>query len=272
LRLPSFLHLTRLFFKGMCLVLLSYRSHPRYPLVLAANRDEFYARPTAAAGFRQDAPGVLAGRDLEAGGTWLGFTRTGRIALVTNYRDPAIQKTNAPSRGALTLDFLTGQETPEQYLKALKERAEAYNGFNLIVGDRSGLWHFSNREGIIRELSPGVYGLSNHLLDTPWPKVERGKAALRKLLDEEDIQSESLLEFLSDRTTAPDDLLPDTGVGIEMERVLSAPFVAIPGYGTRCSTAILVNNDGQVEFTERTHVPDSFPITRTYTFYLDDTI
>lgn len=253
----------------MCLVLFSYRSHPEYRLVLAANRDEFYGRPTAAAGFRRDSPGVLAGRDLEAGGTWLGITRTGRIALVTNYRDPAIQKTNAPSRGALTFDFLTGQDPPERYMEAVRERAEAYNGFNLIVGDPSGLWYLSNLEREVRPLSPGVYGLSNHLLDTPWPKVERGKAALRHLLENDRVASDSLLDILNDPAIAPDEALPDTGVGTDLERMLSALFITSPDYGTRSSTAILVKADGEVEFTERTHTSGSLPVTRTYTFYMD---
>jgi uncharacterized protein with NRDE domain len=150
--------------------------------VVAANRDEFFSRRTAAADFWDDAPDVLAGRDLEAGGTWLGVSRSGRFAALTNFRDPARNKTGAPSRGELVSRFLTGLKSHEAYLAELESCADCYNGFNLVFGDPDGLWCFSNCGEGERQLASGVYGLSNHLLDTPWPKVARGKSALNAAL------------------------------------------------------------------------------------------
>jgi uncharacterized protein with NRDE domain len=159
----------------MCLILFAYQIHPRYRLVLGANRDEFYARPTAPLDFWQDHPQVLAGRDLEQHGTWMGVTRNGRWAAVTNYRDLRIMKTDAHSRGHLVADFLLSHVPPHAYMRQIATKADQYNGFNLIVGDSAELVYFSNRERKIRLLGPGLYGLSNHLLDTAWPKVARGK-------------------------------------------------------------------------------------------------
>lgn len=237
----------------MCLILLAYESHPACRLVVAANRDEFYARPTRRAAFWEDAPDVLAGRDLTHGGTWLGVTRAGRVAAVTNFRDPSRQSADAPSRGHLVGDFLRGAETPRSYLERLAARASAYNGFNLLVGDARGLYYFSNREGEVRELTPGLYGLSNHLLDTPWPKVERGKTALSEVLEKSDgpPAAEQLFGLLAGREPAPDDALPDTGVGLEAERMLSPLFIGGAGYGTRSSTVVLFERAGRVTFAER---------------------
>jgi uncharacterized protein with NRDE domain len=169
----------------MCLILFAHGAGEDFPLVLAANRDEFYERPTAPAAFWTEAPHVLAGRDLQAGGSWLGVTRTGRWAALTNYRDPPTSRPGRPSRGMLVSDFLTGSATPEQYLAAVAADAERYDGFNLLVGDPSGVHYFGNRMadgGEPSRLEPGVYGLSNHLLDTPWPKVARGRTRLKALL------------------------------------------------------------------------------------------
>jgi uncharacterized protein with NRDE domain len=238
----------------MCLILLAWRVHPEYPLVFAGNRDEAYERPSAAAGFWADDPQIFGGRDLEKGGTWLGLTRSGRMAAVTNYRDgPAARVAPAPrSRGELTAAFLRGADDPRAYLKAVAARASDYGGFALIVGDSDRLYWISNRRPGIEEIAPGVHGLSNHLLDTPWPKVERGKQQLSDLLKAKETELvQGLLDTLADRTVAPDSKLPDTGVGLQRERELSPAFVAGERYGTRASTALLVSRGSEVLCVER---------------------
>ena len=241
----------------MCLILLAHDAHPRYRLVVAANRDEAYARPTAPAAWWADAPGVLAGRDLLGGGTWMGITRGGRFAAVTNFRETAPPPPDAPSRGHLVGGFLRGADAPDAYLRALAPRAGEYAGFNLLVGDGEELRYFGNRgEGEARTVDPGVHGLSNALLDTPWSKVERGKAGLAAALaDRGEVDPEALFRVLWDAEPAPDAHLPDTGVGLERERTLSSPFIRSPEYGTRASTVLLVGRDGRVRFVERTVAP-----------------
>lgn len=242
----------------MCLILFAHDAHPEYRLVLAANRDEFYARPTAAAHWWADTPGLLAGRDLRSGGTWLGVTRGGRIAALTNVRDPEAERGDAPTRGALVRDFLAGSEAPDVYLRRLAPRAGAYNGFNLLAGDGRHLLYYGSPEGRVRELSPGVYGLSNHLLDTPWPKVERGRAGLAAVLrDGGGVEPEALFRLLADAEPAADAELPDTGVDRAWERALSSPFISTPEYGTRASAVLLVSRDGVATFIERTFSPPS---------------
>ncbi|HEX5725956.1 MAG TPA: NRDE family protein [Longimicrobiaceae bacterium] len=244
----------------MCLILLAHDAHPDYRLVVAANRDEFYGRPAAPAAWWPDAPEVLAGRDLREGGTWLGITRGGRFAAVTNFRDAAPPRPGAPSRGWLVGDFLRGPASPDEYLATLAGRAGEYNGFGLLAGDAGSLHYLSNRGAGPAELAPGVYGLSNHLLDTPWPKVERGKAGLREVLAGPAGEVEArLLELLADRAEADGALLPDTGVGVERERALSALFIATPRYGTRASTVLTVGRDGRVRMVERTVGPGREP-------------
>lgn len=238
----------------MCIILLAYRAHPLYKLIVAANRDEFYARPTMGAHFWDDAPHVLAGRDARRGGTWLGITRGGRFAAVTNYRDPSASKKGAPSRGHLVSDFLISQESSAEYLGRIKTQAQSYQGFNLFAGDARGLLgYLSNRDEAIRELRPGIYGLSNHLLDTPWPKVARGKEALAALAHRgAPLEPESLFRILADRAEADDNLLPQTGVGLQIERALSPLFISTEVYGTRSSTLLLIDGRDSVTFIERT--------------------
>jgi uncharacterized protein with NRDE domain len=237
----------------MCLILFAYRYHPRYELVLAANRDEFFDRATAPAAFWDDQPDILAGRDLEAGGTWLGITCGGRFAAITNFRDPSSVIPDAPSRGALVSDFLRGHETADGYLQRLAPNASAYNGFNLLAWDGERLCYFSNRNGAPRALPAGLYGLSNELLDTPWPKVRRGRDKLAAaLLDVDAADAGALLALLDDRAPAPDEDLPNTGVGLELERELSPLFISMPHYGTRSSTALLVDYDRTIELAEKT--------------------
>jgi uncharacterized protein with NRDE domain len=239
----------------MCLILFAHRAHPAYPLVVAANRDEWFRRPTAPAGFWPDAPEVFAGRDLEQQGTWLGVTRHGRFAALTNYRDPGSQRADAPSRGALVSGFLRSAVAPGEYLERLRADAARYNGFSLLAGDGDALCYFSNREGEIRTLAPGIYGLSNSLLDVQWPKVESGKARFAAALDRSP-DAAALIRVLDDTGPAPDQALPATGVSLEWERRLSALRIVADGYGTRSSTALLVGADGMVTFVERSFGAD----------------
>jgi uncharacterized protein with NRDE domain len=239
----------------MCVIFFAYRQHPEFPLVLIANRDEFYERPTAAAGFWGDAPEIFAGRDLVHGGTWLGISKTGRFAAVTNYRDP-LAPTGKYSRGKLVGDFLKTSAPVEEYLREIQSRAEDFSGFNLLIGEfsapRAKLGYYSNRENKIKLLTPGVYGLSNHLLDAPWRKVERGKNELRRLLENGAPAKEALFEILSDRSLADDRELPETGIGYEREKLLSAIFIETPVYGTRSSSLVLVDENYQISLDERT--------------------
>jgi len=237
----------------MCLILFSYEKHPQYRLILAANRDEFYERPTAPLVAWDSAPELFAGRDLRGQGTWLGITRSGRFAAITNYRDPASILKDAPSRGLLISNFLKGNAPAEDYLAGLKKLGAKYNGYNLLTGDPSGLWYYSNRGHGIYKLPPGHYGLSNHLLDTQWPKVAKGKTRLKNLLAAgKEIHTDSVFDLLADRTIAPDHQLPHTGVDLDWERTLSALFITSENYGTRSSSIILIKRTGEVRFLERT--------------------
>lgn len=241
--------------KPMCLIALSWRSHPRYVLALAANRDEFHARATAPAEFWPEAPHVLAGRDLEAGGTWLGITRTGRVAALSNYRDGE-PRPGPRSRGELVRDFLLGTAAPRAYARDVDAGGGAYGGFNLLIGEiGTALYYVNNRGAPVQALTRAVHGVSNGHLDAPWPKVRRLCAALEALPAERAAAEAGLFHALADRTRAPDAQLPDTGVGIERERRLSPAFIADPVYGTRASTVILVGVDGRVSFTERRFGP-----------------
>lgn len=239
----------------MCLVLLAWQAHPDFPLVVAANRDEFHQRPTAQADFWADAPAVLAGRDLSAGGTWMGMTRSGRFAALTNFRDPGKHRDDAPSRGKLVSGFLESTEAPLSWLQGLAGTGVRYNGFNLLVGDGRTLACYSNVSGEIESLRPGVYGLSNELLDSPWPKVSAAKSALSLALAALP-EDGPLLELLRDDRTYPDEQLPRTGVDIALERMLSAAFIRNPRYGTRSSTVLLVQRDGVVNFDEQSWALD----------------
>jgi uncharacterized protein with NRDE domain len=237
----------------VCLILVAWRVHPKYGLVVAANRDEFHARPTASAGFWRDAPRVLAGRDLEGGGTWLGITTDGRFAALTNYRDPSRVLAAAPSRGDLVRRFLAGADSPQTFRVWLEEVGARYNGFNLLFGDGQALQAYSNCGGWAGELEPGIYGLSNHLLDTPWPKVAQGKSELARALQALPDDG-PLMELLRDDRIAPDDRLPRTGVSLEWERLLSAAFIRSPTYGTRSSTVLLIAGR-EARFDEASYDP-----------------
>ena len=242
----------------MCLIVFAWRVIPGLPLVACANRDEYYDRPATPAGPWPDAPNIIAGRDLHGGGSWMGVTKTGphgpKFAALTNIRAPDERRTDAPTRGALVADFLKGDLDAPAYLDRIAGCAHAYNGFNLILGDREGLYWFSNRAGADprngKALEPGIYGVSNSLLDAPWPKVVRTKATFASLLLQ-GAPEEAYFEMLADTTCAPDMRLPDTGVPIDLERQLSAVCIEIPGYGTRTSTVVKVFLDAEPELHER---------------------
>ncbi|WP_353173559.1 NRDE family protein [Paracandidimonas soli] len=241
----------------MCLAVLALNTRPDLPLLIVANRDEYHARPSAPVRPWEDPPGIYAGRDLAAGGTWLGITRQGRYGLITNYRDPAHVVPDAPSRGALVLDYLAGGDAPLDHARVVLESGGRYNGFNLIVGDASTCALAANRSGEpARLLDSGLYGLSNRLLDTAWPKLLRLRQEVGHMLRQGgQPDAGGLLDLLADRTPAPDDALPDTGVGLERERLLSPIFIAGEHYGTRCSTVIAVHADGRIRMSERRFGP-----------------
>ena len=240
----------------MCLILMAYGVHPAYRLIVTANRDEFYDRPTRPLGFWDDLPGILAGRDLKAGGTWLGMTRTGRVAAVTNFREIASPPEGARSRGLLVREFLCGRLSPQPYLEQVQAAGGVYPGFNLLVGDSTGIYYHSNRSRGIQKLSPGIYGLSNHLLDTPWHKVRQGKSLLRGLVQKHaGFKIGDVLRILRRRRRPPEALLPETGVNRTWERILSPIFIVSRAYGTRSSSVILVKTEGEVTFTERSYTP-----------------
>jgi uncharacterized protein with NRDE domain len=236
----------------MCLIVFACDCHPRYRLVLAANRDEYFSRPTAPAAFWHDAPEVLAGRDLEAGGTWLGVTRSGRLAAVTYFREPARPARHLPSRGMLAADFLAGTMPPEEYLETLRREEGRYGGFNILFGDNGALFYHTNRGDISVRVAAGIHGLSNGLLDTPWPKVVAAREQLENLVRNDTAEPEGLFALLADRSAYPDPLLPDTGFGIERERHLSPIFIAGSTYGTRSSTIVLLGRDNRLSYRERT--------------------
>lgn len=240
----------------MCLIFLAINQHPDYPLIIAANRDEFYSRPSESAHFWPEHPQILAGKDNLAGGTWLGITRQGRFAAVTNYREMT-SYTGTVSRGNLVSDFLTGRDNNNHYTQKLVQTAGLFSGFNCLYGTLSpaaDLHYFSNRQTIPQHLGTGIYGLSNGVLDSGWPKVTRGKQHLRSLLSLP-FHVDNWLELLANRQIAGDSELPDTGIGQEKEQLLSPIFISSANYGTRCSTVIAIDDNNIVSFTERTFKP-----------------
>jgi uncharacterized protein with NRDE domain len=235
----------------MCLIFIALKKNPLYKQIIAANRDEFYHRKTAAASYWNDHQQILGGRDLEAGGTWLAINKNGKLSMVTNFRDPKNINPNAPSRGEIVTNFLLSDGSGKKYIQQLIPKAKNYNGFNLLAGDINELEYFSNYGTAPVTLTSGVFGLSNHLLETPWPKVLRGKGKLEMIISDENITADMLFDILFDDVIAADDKLPETGIGIDRERALSSMFIKTNGYGTRCSTVIVVDYDNNVLFTER---------------------
>lgn len=242
----------------MCLIFVALDHHPKYSLVVAANRDEFFNRPAKKL-HHWDNTDLLAGKDLSAGGSWLGATESGRFAALTNFRDPANSVENPVTRGSLVSDYLLNGESPETYLASIEPNHAQYEGFNLLVSDQENFWYYSNRHTQpAQRLSKGIYGLSNHLLDTPWPKVKKGKQAFESALKENPLNKDSLindlLDVMNDRTMADDSELPNTGIDLHMERFLSSRFIHTDSeiYGTRCSTILLVDREGEITMTEKT--------------------
>ena len=244
----------------MCLIVFAWHAHPEYPLILAGNRDEFYSRRTRPAAWWGQAVSLLAGQDEEAGGTWFGITRRGRLAALTNVRSPSERNPHAPSRGALVLAALQTPERIDQWIERHSNRTPLFNGFNLLAGDVmptenepvGALHYYSNRLGVpTRTLAPGVYGLSNAFLDTPWPKLIRAVGQFACSVANR-VRLEDLLDLMGDRELARESELPSTGVPLDWERALSAIQIRANGYGTRATTALTVRADGLVSFYERT--------------------
>lgn len=236
----------------MCLILFGLDCHPDYQLVMAANRDEYYARPSQSAAFWPEEPNLLAGRDLSQNGTWMGITRSGRVAALTNFRNPARNREDAPSRGALARDYLTGGMTEGDYVERVVSSGKDYNGYNLLLGTAGRLFYHSNQmEEPLKRVEPGVHGLSNSYLDVPWVKVSRGREALSAQLSGKNVESEALFEVLADAAPVPDALLPHTGVSLELERLLAPMFLISPDYGTCVSTVLLIDRKNRVKFLER---------------------
>lgn len=237
----------------MCLIHFNYNEHPIYQFILVANRDEFYSRPTKPADFWEDEPHILAGRDLLQMGTWLGVSKNGRFAAITNFRAPTLPE-RPFSRGEIVKKFLTNPIQPNQFINQLENERDSYGGYNVIIFDGNVLLHYNNILDEKHEISPGTHSISNYSLNTPWPKVVKGKALLSKYVKNHPrkIQIDELFQIVMDREIAPDDQLPNTGVGLEMERKLSPSFIQLPHYGTRCSTVLLVDYDQNVTFVERT--------------------
>lgn len=235
----------------MCLIFLSYKQNKEYPLIVLANRDEFYKRPTESANYWKENSNILAGKDLEGGGTWMGITKNGYMAMLTNYRDIDNIKANAPTRGKLVSDYLHGEFNSKEYLLALSKTGGIYNGYSLITGSFNDPWYYSNYQKKVAQLGTGLYGLSNALLNSKWPKIESGKEELTPLLMTEKINKEALFNLMKNPELADDNRLPQTGLPMEKEKAISSRFINIEGYGTRCTTLIMVDKMGKVNFTER---------------------
>ncbi|MEX0904615.1 MAG: NRDE family protein [Balneolaceae bacterium] len=246
----------------MCLIVFSYKTHPVYSLILAANRDELYTRPTRKAQFWDEDPSILAGKDLKGGGTWLGVSRSGKIAALTNYRDLKTIKENAPTRGKIVKDFLITGDSTESYLQDLSRRGSRYNGFNLIAGTPENLFYYNNQDHVIASIQNGNHAISNAFLDTPWPKTETAIQEFEQTVESSSPGEEELFEMLRNTKQYPLEELPKTGLPENMEQAVSSIFIKTPGYGTRCSTIIFVDYHGKLTFLERsyqagTNEPDS---------------
>lgn len=249
----------------MCLINFSFRSHPRYKLVIAANRDEFYKMPTEKAHYWEDDPGILAGRDLMQMGTWLGVSKTGRIAALTNFRDPSMPEAGKLSRGAIVHNYLKSDKQTEPFLRALKP--EDYTGFNLIAGTADEIFYYNNTDQKPSLVDAGVHGLSNHFLDTPWPKVIKGKNYLDRYLSEhEELDFAQLFDLLADAEQAGETELPNTGVGLEFEKILSPIFIKTADYGTRSSTIVAVDMENNLTFAERVYQDGLLEVEQIFTF------
>ncbi|NVK56164.1 MAG: NRDE family protein [Alteromonadaceae bacterium] len=236
----------------MCIIFVALRQHPDYPLIIAANRDEFYARPTQHSHFWPQSPALLAGKDLKAGGSWMGITRDGNFAALTNIRDPSREQTTPSSRGALVTDFLRAGHPITEYSHRLHNNAHRYNGYNLLFGNYQHLAVFNSHRRSLEHLANGFHGLSNAQLNTPWPKMNRGISALKEyVVNTKTLLSDDLFTLLTDDTPALPDQLPDTGVPKEWEQRLSPIFIRTPEYGTRSSTVLMITKNAEINWFER---------------------
>jgi uncharacterized protein with NRDE domain len=239
----------------MCIVFSAIGLHKKYKLIVAGNRDEFYSRPTARMNWWEELPNILAGKDLEKGGTWLGITKSGRFATLTNFRDFHAPRKIGPSRGRIVLDWLIGTSDADQFLAYLDKTADVYEGYNLLLYDGQNLYWQSNQGDNYKKLEQGIYGVSNALLDTPWPKLEKGKALFSKAITYHDeTMIESIFDLLADNETFADDLLPDTGLNLEIERAVSPIFIKTEVYGSRVATIVLIDYDGNAEVIEKSYI------------------
>lgn len=253
----------------MCLIHFHLQDHPNYKLIVAANRDEFYDRPTEKAHYWPDAPFLLAGRDMLQQGTWLGITKAGRFAALTNIRDFSLEGEDKKSRGHIVREFLSTTISPSQFLDNIRNERDAYAGFNILVGDTSGLFHYNNADNAITAVPAGTHSLSNATLNTPWPKVVKGRARLDNYLRQTDhVKTDNLFHILENEEEAPDSMLPNTGIGLELERKLSASFIKTPNYGTRSATVVLINRKYDVVFSERTYKDGELTAEENFTFTL----
>ena len=238
----------------MCLVLVSYKVASDFPLIIAANRDERYSRPTRHADFWKPETGVLAGQDLEQGGTWLGLSKTGRFAAVTNLREGVNTQKSKTSRGLLVSDYLRGDLPAPRYLEYCQTKLAEFNSFNLLLGDISALFFFNSQQKDYTKLAPGTYGVSNGDFDNNWPKITRAKREMNALIDaDQSSDHDAMLAMMCDTYLPEDDLLPDTGIGIEWERRLAPIFIKADEYGTRCSTVLNIDRNNKVSFSERSY-------------------
>lgn len=241
----------------MCLIVFSFKNHPEYPFILAANRDEFYGRPTQAAHIWQTSPKIVAGKDEKAGGTWLGISKNGRFAALTNHRKMDDIKEDTTSRGIIVKDFLLSRDNPRKYLAELQKKGDQFNGFNLIAGTFNDLYYISNRKEGVHKIQPGNHAVSNAFLDTPWPKTEEVSESFSKIVKEERVDEEKLFNMLQSDKTYPLEKLPDTGLAKDLEKAVSSIFIETDNYGTRSSTIVTVDNNRTVHFAEKSYIPGS---------------
>lgn len=251
----------------MCLIVFSYRQHPHYPFILAANRDEFLNRPTRAMQWwAEEDNQILAGKDLQAGGTWLGITKQGKFAAITNYRDFRNLKPDSPSRGPIIIDFLKSSSDALSFLNELDRKAGMYNGFNLLIGNITDqLFYYSSFNSEIKEIQAGLHGISNAFMDTPWPKLLKARQLFSQATSQNEPDVNTMILYMADRETFPDELLPDTGIGIELERFLSSVAMKNDKYGTRSTTIVLAGKDQQVQIIEKEIDTESL---QTFKFYI----
>ncbi len=254
----------------MCLIAFAYKTHPKYDLILAANRDEFYARPTRKAQVweQEGFPRIVAGKDLQAGGTWMGISQDGKWGALTNYRDPEWESQKKTTRGKIVIDYLKSDSGASSGIIELHHRNDDYVGFNVLFGDKDELFHYSNKNQNPVAIQPGIHGVSNALLNTSWPKLDAAKENLHSIISNTDFQKEDIFDMLTNQETARDQNLPDTGIPYKWEKAISSIFIQTETYGTRSSSILLIDKSGYMEFTERRYTPGTLQKLEEQTFYM----